>query len=69
MSMYNPMGYDRPGRRALYQEAESSATCDAPNKAERMAIVRLLVGEEGLDVNSTDTDGLRMRPREKAARM
>lgn len=44
----------RFGRRTLHRAAESAAICDKP---ERMAMLRFLVEEEGLDVNRTDTDG------------
>lgn len=47
----------RIGRRALHRAAESAATCDAADKAERMAMIRFLVEEEGLDVNRIDTEG------------
>lgn len=46
----------RIGRRTLHQAAKSAATCDAADKAERMAMVKFLVEEEGLDVNTIDTD-------------
>lgn len=47
----------RIGQRALHRAAESAATCDAADKAERMAMVRFLVEEEGIDVNKRDTEG------------
>ena len=46
----------RIGRRTLHRAAKSAATCDAADKAERMAMVKFLVEEEGLDVNKIDTD-------------
>lgn len=45
------------GRRTLHLAAGSAATCDAADKAERMAMLSFLVEEEGLDVNRMDTDG------------
>ncbi len=47
----------RIGRRTLHRAAESAATCNAADKAEKMAMLRFLVEEKGLDVNRTDTDG------------
>lgn len=47
----------RIGQRALHRAAESAATCDAADKAERMAMVRFLVEQEGLDGNRRDTEG------------
>lgn len=46
----------RIGRRTLHSAAASAATCDAPEKPERMAILRFLVEKERLDVNRIDTD-------------
>lgn len=47
----------RIGRRTLHRATGSAATCDAADKAERMAMVKFLVEEEGLDVNRLDTGG------------
>lgn len=47
----------RIGRRTLHRAAESAATCNAADKAEKMAMLRFLVEEKGLDFNRTDTDG------------
>lgn len=47
----------RIGRRTLHRAAESAASCDAADKAKRMAMLSFLVEEERLDVNRIDTDG------------
>ena len=47
----------RIGRRTLHRAAGSAATCDAADKAARMAMLRFLVEEGRLDVNRIDTDG------------
>ena len=44
------------GRRTLHAAAQSAATCSIVQKDEKMAMVRYLVEEEGLDVKQLDCD-------------